>query len=76
MGKHNDYRTYYTDSLIDLVAETWGRELKLFGYTFDGLDVSMAILKKFVDKETQMRIHYSWKTDKLLIDGEEYCTSR
>jgi hypothetical protein len=70
-GMHKNYRGYYTDSLVDLVCETWGREIKLFGYSFDGMDVSKALLKRRIDKQTKARIQYFWETDKLLIDGEE-----
>ena len=35
-SEHKDYRTYYTDELIELVNEKCERELKLFDYDFDG----------------------------------------
>jgi hypothetical protein len=31
-----DYRLFYTDKLIDLVYQTWAREIELFGFDFDG----------------------------------------
>jgi hypothetical protein len=31
-----DYRLFYTDKLIDLVYQTWAREMGLFGFDFDG----------------------------------------
>ena len=35
---HLDYRPYYDDRLIDLVASTWQREIELFGFDFDITD--------------------------------------
>ena len=34
-GPRTDYRSYYSDALIDLVSETWKREIALFGFTFN-----------------------------------------
>jgi hypothetical protein len=33
---HQDYRSYYDDTLIGLVTDLYRRDLDLFGYTFDG----------------------------------------
>ena len=63
--KHDDYRKYYDDSLIDLVYQTWGRELDLFGYNFDQVDISSALLGNHVDETIKKSIHYDWSTDKL-----------
>lgn len=38
VGIREDYRRYYNDELIDLVKSTWGSEMQLYGYDFDGLD--------------------------------------
>jgi len=56
-----DYRTYYDDNLIDLVQDTWGRELSLFGYDFDGkID---GVLGKVITAEQKEDIKYFWATD-------------
>jgi hypothetical protein len=36
-SSHQDYRTYYTPALRDLVAKHFRRDIELFGYDFDGL---------------------------------------
>jgi len=36
-SRHRDYRSYYNDSTIELVATRWRRDIDLFGYTFDGI---------------------------------------
>jgi hypothetical protein len=33
--KHNDYRTYYSNSEIELVAEMYKRDIDYFGYSFE-----------------------------------------
>jgi hypothetical protein len=35
-SSHRDYRSYYDQRAIDLVAEHCRRDIELFGYTFDG----------------------------------------
>ena len=35
VGVHRDYREYYTTELIDIVYETWGRELRLYEYEYE-----------------------------------------
>ena len=32
VGPRSDYRTHYTDALVEIVSRTWGRELELFGF--------------------------------------------
>ena len=65
----NDYRKYYNDDLIELVYETWGRELKLFGFDFNNRIFNNAILKRDIDSQTKQKISYSYKDDILLQDG-------
>ena len=71
VGGQNDYRQYYTDALTDLVSDTWGRELRLFGYDFDSYDLDHAIMKKDISPEQKSEIMYSWKEDRLVIAGRE-----
>lgn len=35
-SKHQDYRSYYTETTCKLVAEYFREDIDLFGYTFDG----------------------------------------
>jgi hypothetical protein len=51
VGIHADYRTYYTDSLIELVQNTWGKELQMYGYTFEGCTESHIPIGKTIDKK-------------------------
>jgi hypothetical protein len=69
VGHKTDYREYYTESLIDLVYETWGRELRLFGYDFDGIKTSSNALYRWVSESEKENIHYLWDEDKLSIDN-------
>jgi hypothetical protein len=32
---YSDHRSYYDDSLVDLVSSTWAREIDLFGFDFE-----------------------------------------
>jgi len=69
--RKRDYKSYYNDELIELVYKTWGRELKLFGYTFEGLDIENAILKRKIESSQKDNIKYFWEKDKLIINKKE-----
>lgn len=62
VGGHNDYRTYYNDSLIEIVQNTWERDLKLFGYTFDGFTESGILFNETINKN---KYCYDYKRDVL-----------
>ena len=70
VARDDDYRTYYSDGLAELVSSVWGRELKLFGFAFGAENGSAALIGRRVNEETKQRIQYFWKEDKLLVDGE------
>jgi hypothetical protein len=69
--KHRDYRTYYNDGLRELVETTWARELRLFGYDFDGHHPELASLTGHLADERRRRYVYLWAEDRLLVDGTE-----
>ena len=64
-----DYKSYYTDELIAIVAKTWNRELRLYGYNYDGR--TKGLLDKVITADIKGRLKYDWATDRLLGDGEE-----
>lgn len=66
-----DFRTYYTDELIDIVYRTWDREIQLFGYDFDTCNLDKATLKQEIPREQKCLIKYFWGKDKLLIKEKE-----
>lgn len=68
-GGHDDYRSYYTDPLIDLVNATWRRELALFAYGFDGLTDAEPLLPRHVDADARRGFHYDYHRDRLSVDG-------
>jgi len=64
-GKLN-YKTYYDEEIYQLVTDTWGRELKLFGYDFDGR-TGDGILASIITQEQKQNIKYNWVTDVLEV---------
>jgi hypothetical protein len=70
VGHGVDYRTYYTDELIDLVYKTWGRELDLFGYKFDEPKPGSNSYHQAIDTENKNRIRYFLESDELKVDNE------
>jgi hypothetical protein len=44
----------------------------LFGYSFDGLDIESATLKRKIDKETKAMVTYDWAIDSLVVQGEAW----
>jgi len=71
VGVHDDYRNYYTDSLIELVHKTWSRELSLLGYQFDGPNEPSTGLYLSVKPEVKKSIRYLLDEDRLIVDGNE-----
>lgn len=76
VGRTDDYRSYYTDELADLVNTTWKRELRLFGYDFFGKSVDRPLLGGEVTIQQKNCIKYFWESDELLIDGASYRANR
>ena len=70
VGHETDYRTYYTDELVDLVYKTWGRELNLLGYEFDGPQLQVSNLYQSVDPKTKKSIQYVLGIDELKVNGK------
>ena len=71
VGGVGDYRRYYTDELIELVAKTWSRELLLFGYDFEGAKTESALITGEISRDQKAGIKYLWKQDRLTISGKE-----
>jgi hypothetical protein len=55
---------------VELVYETWGRELKLFGYDFENPESSSGLLSREIDTKMKKSIWYSWSDDQLSVNGE------
>ncbi len=69
VGGVKDYRSYYNDALIDLVRSTWGREMSLFGFDFDGEASFAPILGREISRETKQCVSYDWFSDTLIVNG-------
>lgn len=70
-GKDRDYRRFYDDKLVDLVASTYAREIKLFGFKFEGIDQpEKAFLKKEVGEWEKKHIKYNYQQDNLYIEDQ------
>lgn len=68
VGRDKDYSVYYNDNLVDLISNTWYRDLYLFGYNFYGR--STGFYDKVILSEQKNRVKYIWDTDELFVDGE------
>ncbi len=66
VGHRTDYRSYYTEALTQLVFDTWGRELTLFGYEFDKIQPSLKVLYQAISEEQKENTSYFWNTDKFV----------
>ena len=70
-GGHGDYRSYYTDELIELVQRHWSRELELFGYGFEGFSIRDPIMPRHIDRVTASQFYYDMRDDRVFVDGME-----
>lgn len=62
VGKKIDYRTEYSDKLVDIVRDAFSRELELFGYQFES-PVSDYNVKH--SNEQYNTLTYNWTLDQL-----------
>ncbi|MEM7755547.1 MAG: sulfotransferase family 2 domain-containing protein, partial [Planctomycetota bacterium] len=62
-----DYRSMYTDSLVELVEKTWSDDLKLFGYEFERGRVPGAGLHRHIDDDARRSIRYDWSVCSLAM---------
>jgi hypothetical protein len=69
--KKKDYQYYYTDSLIELVYETWKQEIRLFGFEFDGIDLDNALIKKEISPAQKEQVTYSLESNCVFLNGRE-----
>jgi len=65
-SSRKDYREYYTDDLVDLVYETWGREIELYGYSFDKIECCPNNkFRQKIDGKLKLKHKYVYSTDNL-----------
>ncbi len=69
VGIKKDYRSFYNDALVDLVGQTWGRELELFGYNFDGEVANAGILGRTITSKQREGVTYNWASDICIVNG-------
>lgn len=63
-GRKRDYRYYYNDELCELVSKTWGRELAMYGYSFDGvIEKNATVLVGDLDHLKTNELHYDVASD-------------
>ncbi len=75
VSDHKDYRLYYDDELIEIVLNTWGREMGLLGYTFVEPLVPAKLPERMVINRLnhmKERVKYFIEEDLLFVDGEIY----
>jgi hypothetical protein len=67
IGGLKDYRGYYNNELIDIVLQTWQKELNLFGYDFEGYNSKSAVISTFVEPRLKKLIRYDLKENILSL---------
>lgn len=63
-SKHEDYRTYYTDKMVDMVGSIYRKDIEYFGFEFD--DSSKSNFRREVNPEKIGRYR---ERRKLLVNG-------
>ena len=70
ISNKKDYREYYTDKLVDLVYNIWGREIGIFGYEFDNVMYNTDNeFHRLISDETRGKCRYVYKNNILIIEG-------
>ena len=70
VGRSNDERNlndFYSDGMIDLVNNTWNKELNLYGFTYEEEIRKSAIIPRIVDQKHKKAIKYDYWNDRLVI---------
>lgn len=60
----SEYKKYFSDSLAQLVLDTWEDELQIYGFGFDKLETNEPILSRHIDKDLKEQVKL---TDNKLI---------
>lgn len=69
ISRHKDYRFYYDDALVDIVNKLYVREMKIFGYSFEG-HTTPEIELPWISREERLRYSYDHGKDVLKCDGQ------
>ncbi len=71
VAREDDHREYYDDKLVDLVAATWAREIRLFGFAFERDASNEPIVPVSVEPSLKTRLRYDYVRDSLTLDGAD-----
>ena len=58
--------------VLYLVATTWAREIRLFGFGFERDASKQPILPVSVEPSLKARLRYDYVRDSLLLDGADF----
>lgn len=75
VSRSDDYRRYYDDALVELVATTWAREIRLFGFAFEGEATRPPLVPVAPDPSLGQRLRYDAVQDVVTLDGAEIARS-
>ncbi len=70
IGKHEDYRTYFTDDLVNLVFDTWKREINLYGFSFEENEEQNPTLPREITQEIKNSVYYNYLNDELMVNSK------
>ena len=65
VGGISDYRRHYTDSLVELVHDTWGREIELFGFSYHPDESAKSVLGREISPRQKAAVKSRWHDDHL-----------
>lgn len=69
VGNRKDYRFYYNTELVDLVEQSYERELRMFGYSFDGSLYNTSHVGEIKTDVKDLTI-YNHFNDQLMFNGK------
>lgn len=69
ISEHEHYSHYYDNALVSLVNKLYGREMKVFGYSFDGHSIPMISLP-WMNRGERLKFSYDHQNDVLMYDNQ------
>lgn len=73
VSRKDDYKSYYTDSLAQLVLDTWKDEIELYGFSYENIESDeKTLLKRKINEKVKKTVKYFRIENQLYVNGACY----
>jgi hypothetical protein len=68
VSNRQNYQHYYNNRLVDIVSETWSREINLFGFSFEDKINNKCVLSNEISVKNKEHVKYYYHNNTLIND--------